>query len=85
MSESILVQCNDGVMTITINRPERRNAVTRSCAERVAAALDQLDTSSDLRVAILTGAGGFFSAGMDLKVFRETGERPRLPGRGFWV
>ena len=83
MSESILVQCNDGVMTITINRPERRNAVTRSCAERVAAALDQLDTSADLRVAIINGAGGFFSAGMDLKVFRETGERPRLPGRGF--
>src|SRR5207245_4105181 len=47
----------------------------------VAAAVDELDSSDELRVGVLTGAGGAFSAGMDLKAFL-TGESPALPGRG---
>jgi enoyl-CoA hydratase len=48
----------------------------------MAAAIDELDASSDVRVLILTGAGGYFSAGMDLKGFLS-GDTPVVPGRGF--
>lgn len=69
-------------MTIQINRPEARNAITRGVAESVAAALDQLDDDDGIAVGILTGAGSNFCAGMDLKAFL-TGELPIVEGRGF--
>lgn len=78
----VLVDVDDGVMTITINRPKAKNAVNLAVAEGVAAALEELDRNDDIRVAILTGAGGTFCAGMDLKAF-VTGELPVIPGRGF--
>jgi enoyl-CoA hydratase len=71
-----------GVLTITINRPAQKNAVNREVAVAVAAALDVLDPDPSLSVGVLTGAGGTFSAGMDLKAF-ATGQTPILPGRGF--
>ncbi|MBO0819643.1 MAG: crotonase/enoyl-CoA hydratase family protein [Nocardiopsaceae bacterium] len=80
--EPVLVEAGDGVMVITINRPKARNAVTAAVAEGVAAALDDLDKSDDLAAGIVTGAGGTFCAGMDLKGFLR-GERPDVPGRGF--
>ncbi len=67
---------------ITINRPEVRNAVNGAVAEGVAGALDQLDGDDDLSVGVLTGAGGFFSAGMDLGAFVK-GESPWFGDRGF--
>ena len=81
-TEPVLVETSDGVMVITINRPKARNAVTAAVAEAVAAALDELDKSDDLVVGIITGAGGTFCAGMDLKGFLR-GESPSIPGRGF--
>ena len=81
-TDSVLVESGDGVMVITINRPGAKNAMTLEAAERIAAALDELDTRDDLVVGIITGAGGTFCAGMDLKGFLR-GERPSLPGRGF--
>nr|MDT0666291.1 enoyl-CoA hydratase-related protein [Micromonospora sp. DSM 115978] len=78
----VLVASDDGVMVITLNRPSARNAVNRALAEQVAAALDELDSRADLRLGILTGAGGTFCAGMDLKAF-VLGENPMVPGRGF--
>jgi enoyl-CoA hydratase len=72
----------DGVIVITINRPEARNAVNAEVAQGVAAALDVLDARDDLTVGVITGAGGTFCAGMDLKAF-VTGESPSIPGRGF--
>ena len=72
----------DGVLTITIDRPEARNAVNGVVAEGIAAALDRLDAEDDLRVGIVTGAGGTFCAGMDLKAF-VTGERAWVGDRGF--
>jgi len=69
------------VQVITINRPEAKNALNLAVATAVAAAVDELDESDDLRVGVLTGAGGTFSAGMDLKAFLS-GESPALPGRG---
>jgi enoyl-CoA hydratase len=72
----------DGVQIITIDRPQARNAVDRRTAEGIAAALDELDDRDDLAVGVLTGAGGTFSSGMDLKAFLR-GETPTVPGRGF--
>ncbi|MEM5426466.1 crotonase/enoyl-CoA hydratase family protein [Paraburkholderia ferrariae] len=82
MSDELLIEFRDGIQILTINRPEARNACTKAVAEAIAAALDKLEQRDDLRLAIITGAGGTFCAGMDLKGFLE-GERPSLPGRGF--
>jgi enoyl-CoA hydratase len=71
-----------GVAVITINRPERRNAIDRATAQAIADALDRVDDEDEVRVAIITGAGGTFSAGMDLKALNATGERPIVDGRG---
>jgi enoyl-CoA hydratase len=79
---SVLTEFRDGVAVITINRPQARNAVDRSVATGIAAAIDEFEGHDDLTVAILTGAGGTFSAGMDLKAFAR-GERATLTGRGF--
>jgi len=81
-SSEVLVEASEGILTITINRPAAKNAMTLYAATRIAAALDELDARDDLRIGILTGAGGTFCAGMDLKGFLR-GERPSLPGRGF--
>lgn len=78
---SVLLDRHDRVLVITLDRPERRNAIDRATSEAVAAALDLLDADSGLSVGILTGAGGQFCAGMDLKAFLD-GERVELPGRG---
>jgi len=69
------------VLLLTINRPQVRNALNRAVSERVATGLDRLDEDDDLRVAVLTGADGTFSSGMDLKAFGE-GEVPVVEGRG---
>ena len=82
MSEELLTEVKDGVLVITINRPEAKNAMNKAAAEGIAAALDRLDAEDDLRVAILTGAGGTFCSGMDLKGFLR-GESPIVEGRGF--
>ena len=82
MSDEVLVDVADGIMTVTLNRPEAKNAANKALAEGVAAAMDQLDESDDIQVAILTGAGGTFCAGMDLKAF-VSGETPQIEGRGF--
>jgi enoyl-CoA hydratase len=82
MSDEVLVERRDQVLVITINRPRARNAVNRAVAESVAAAIDELDGNRELTLGIITGAGGSFCSGMDLKGFL-TGERPSLPGRGF--
>ncbi|MBK8374277.1 crotonase/enoyl-CoA hydratase family protein [Sphingorhabdus sp.] len=81
MSE-VLTEVRDGILIITINRPEAKNAMSKAAAEGIAAALEQLDADNDLRVGIVTGAGGTFCSGMDLKGFLR-GEVPYAPGRGF--
>ena len=81
MSE-VLTQAQDGVLIITINRPEAKNAMNKAQAEGISAAMDRLDADGDLRCAILTGAGGTFCSGMDLKGFLA-GEMPVAGNRGF--
>jgi enoyl-CoA hydratase/carnithine racemase len=69
------------VLVITINRPEARNAVNLAVSQGLADAIDELDANTDLSVAVITGAGGNFSAGMDLKAF-AAGEVVGIEGRG---
>lgn len=82
MSDEVLYTAEDGVAVITINRPKAKNAVNAAVAAQIAEALDDLDSRSDLTVGIITGAGGTFCAGMDLKAFMK-GEVPVVEGRGF--
>ena len=79
--QAVLTEERDGVLVITINRPEARNAINGDVARGIAAALDRLDGEDDLRVGVLTGGGGFFSSGMDLKGFLA-GDVPIVEGRG---
>lgn len=81
-SQEVLVSREDGVLVVTINRPEAKNAANKAVAVAIAAAMDELEADSTLRVAILTGAGGTFCSGMDLKGF-VNGEKPVVEGRGF--
>lgn len=80
--QPVKVSRRGGVQLIAIDRPEARNAINREVAEAIAAALEELDSDYELRVGVLTGEGGNFSAGMDLKAFAR-GEVPFVEGRGF--
>src|ERR1017187_3501038 len=81
MADAIRTEVTDGVAVITINRPEARNAVNGEVARGIAAAVEEFDARKDISVLVLTGAGGTFSAGMDLKGFL-TGDAPMAAGRG---
>src|SRR5438270_2873196 len=81
MSE-VLSERRGRTFLITINRPDQRNAVNAPGAQGIAAALDELDEDPGLSVAVLTGAGKGFGAGMDLKAFLA-GEIPYADDRGF--
>src|SRR4051794_1534561 len=59
-------------MVVTMNRPERRNALSPSMMDGMSAAWDEINANPDIRVAILTGAGGCFCAGADLQAMTET-------------
>ena len=81
MSDAVTVEYGDGVIEITINRPEARNAINGAVRTGISEALADLDGRDDLAIGILTGAGGTFCAGMDLKAFLA-GELSGEPGRG---
>jgi enoyl-CoA hydratase len=81
LSDEVLVERRGAVQLIVINRPEARNALNLAVATGIRDAVDELDADGELRAGVLTGTGGTFSAGMDLKAFL-TGERPSFPGRG---
>jgi enoyl-CoA hydratase len=81
-AEPVISERRGNVLLITLNRPEVRNAVNAALAAGVAGALDELDSDDALSVGVLTGAGGFFSAGMDLGAFVR-GESPWFGDRGF--
>jgi enoyl-CoA hydratase len=82
VSDSVLTDVVDGVLVVTINRPDARNAINTETAVAIGAAMDRLDDDVSLVAGVITGAGGTFCAGMDLKAFLA-GERPSIPGRGF--
>lgn len=80
-TDDVITEQRDRILIITINRPHARNAVNAAVSRGLAAAMDRLDADPHLSVAVLTGAGGTFSAGMDLKAFAR-GEEIAISGRG---
>jgi enoyl-CoA hydratase len=82
VEQPVLTERRGNVLLITLNRPQVRNAVNAALAEGVGKALDELDADDGLSVGVLTGAGGFFCAGMDLGAFVK-GESPWYGDRGF--
>ncbi|HUH80315.1 MAG TPA: crotonase/enoyl-CoA hydratase family protein [Solirubrobacteraceae bacterium] len=80
--QPVLTERRGNVLLITLNRPDVRNAVNAALAAGVAGALEELDGDQGLSVGVLTGTGGFFSAGMDLGAFVR-GESPWFGDRGF--
>ncbi|MFJ3308311.1 crotonase/enoyl-CoA hydratase family protein [Streptomyces sp. NPDC086549] len=77
----VLTEREDGVLVITLNRPRVRNAIDQALADAVDAALRLLEDDPELDVGILTGAGGHFCSGMDLKAFPVEGV-PTVADRG---
>ncbi len=77
----VLVEQGDRILIITINRPKAKNAVNAAVSRGLADAMDRLDGDPGLSVGVITGAGGSFCAGMDLKAFAR-GELPIVEGRG---
>jgi enoyl-CoA hydratase/carnithine racemase len=82
MAEPVTVERRGHVQVITISRPEVRNALNGAAARALAAAADELDADGDLRAGVLTGTGGAFCTGMDLKAYLK-GDKPNIEGRGF--
>lgn len=72
-TDDIGVEVTDGVMTITLNRPERRNALSTPMMDGLVAAIADAEVASDVGALLLTGAGGAFCAGGDVKGMAAAG------------
>jgi len=81
-SSKLLVERRGHVLLVTLNRPEVKNAIDTETARALARALDDFEADPGLSAAVITGAGGTFSSGMDLKAFAG-GAVPLVGGRGF--
>jgi enoyl-CoA hydratase len=81
MVDTLQVERRGGVLLMTMNRPEARNAIDQALATAIEAAVTRLDDDPELVVGVLTGAAGTFCSGMDLKAFAR-GETVST-GRGF--
>jgi len=81
----VLTEKRGHVLIVTLNRPEVKNAANNALSVAMNAAMDQLDDTDDLFVGIVTGAGGDFSAGADLKAAARGELRDRPPRGGFGV
>jgi enoyl-CoA hydratase len=66
---AVVFDVSSGVAVITLNRPEARNAIDGATTIAVAQAITTIESDPQIRVGIITGAGGYFCAGMDLKAF----------------
>ncbi|WP_308909306.1 enoyl-CoA hydratase [Pseudokordiimonas caeni] len=71
MSEHILVDVKDKVMTITFNRPDKKNALTHAMYQAINSAIERANTDKTVRAVLFLGAGGVFTAGNDLMDFRD--------------
>jgi enoyl-CoA hydratase/carnithine racemase len=73
MANEVVLTNTDGLLEIRLNRPEKKNALTREMYDMVCAALETADTDSSIRVALLTGTGDTFTSGNDIKDFQAHG------------
>ncbi len=80
--ETITLTQADGIATLTLNRPDRRNAVNAQMSREVHAAMTQCEADPGVAVTILTGAGASFCAGMDLSAFGQGEAQGILHGDG---
>jgi enoyl-CoA hydratase len=78
--QAVITERHEHILVVTLNRPEAKNACNAAVAHGISAAMDMLDAEDDLFVGVITGAGGNFSAGADLKAAMR-GERS-VTGRG---
>jgi enoyl-CoA hydratase/carnithine racemase len=77
MSDEVLCAVDGGVATVTLNRPDKRNAMNMALLAALRARFDELDQNREVRVVVVRGSGPAFCAGMDLK---EMEERRGVPG-----
>jgi len=76
---TVLVEFEDGIAWVSMNRPDKRNAMSPAMNREMNEVLDTLELDDRCQVLVLTGSGESFSAGMDLKeYFRETEKKPRI-------
>jgi feruloyl-CoA hydratase/lyase len=76
---TVLVELEDGIAWVSMNRPDKRNAMNPAMNREMNEVLDALEVDERCGVLVLTGAGQSFSSGMDLKeYFRETDDKPRM-------
>lgn len=80
MDHTVLVSEQDGVLEIRLNRPEKKNALTRPMYEAVSAAFERADASPTIRAVLLTGTGDTFTSGNDISDFQERGAAPAPRG-----
>jgi enoyl-CoA hydratase len=80
--QPLIIEERGRVLILTLNRPHAKNAMSLQLSEELAEAFETLDNNPALSLGIITGAGGTFCAGMDLKGFAR-GEIPIVPDRGF--
>ena len=73
MDKSVLTETEDGITTVTLNRPESLNALSMGLRRRLAEVFEELKEDDNTRVIILTGAGRAFTAGLDLKELGQKG------------
>jgi len=78
--QSLLVEQDGHIVTLTFNKPEKKNPLSQEVVNELLWALDDAEAADDVRVVILTGAGNAFSAGADLKGM--TGSRGKLEKKG---
>lgn len=83
MTDHILCQTANRVMTITLNRPERKNALTRDMYSAIADALAEADANNDIRAVVITGTGDAFTAGNDLGDFTQKPPEGKQPVHRF--
>jgi len=88
-TEAVLYDVRDGVATITLNRPAQRNAIDEETRTGLARHIDQIERDSTVRAVVLTGSGGVFCAGGDLRAIRAAeldneGWRQRMRNAHTW-
>lgn len=69
MSDLVLMEIRESVAVLTLNRPEKLNALSYALVDRLMHLLDAIEDEADIRAVVLTGAGRAFSAGADIKEF----------------
>ncbi|HEX9644540.1 MAG TPA: p-hydroxycinnamoyl CoA hydratase/lyase [Acidimicrobiia bacterium] len=85
-NETVLVEVSEGIAWITLNRPEKRNAMNPTLHFEMVDVLDRLETDPAARVLVITGAGEAWSAGQDIKeYFRDLDDKPAERARASWA